>query len=62
MTNQELRFIGVETDDGGHTLVIQAATSGGSVRNVRLTDAQAMVVIAKLAQKLSVRSELWRAS
>jgi hypothetical protein len=30
------------------------------VRNIRLTDQLAVVVIARLAQKLMVRSELWR--
>jgi hypothetical protein len=59
MTNQEMRFIGVETDDGGQTVVIRAVTPGGSVRNIRLTDQQAVVVIARLAQKLMVRSDLW---
>jgi hypothetical protein len=59
MTPQELRFIGVETDDGGKTMVIRAVTPGGSVRNIRLTDQQAMVVIARLAQKLMV-SSAWR--
>jgi hypothetical protein len=58
--SQELRFVGVATDDGGQTMMIQAVTPGGSVRNIRLTDQQAVVVIARLAQKLMVRSELWR--
>jgi hypothetical protein len=60
MTAQELRFIGVGTVDGGQTTVIQAVTPGGAVRNIRLTDRQAMAVMAKLAEKLRVRSELWR--
>lgn len=41
MTALELRFVGVETDDGGQTMAILAATPGGSIRKVRLTDAQA---------------------
>lgn len=57
MAEQELRYVGI-SDDGGK-VVIHAATPSEAIRVIRLTDRAAMILIAKVAQALSIWRNLW---